>query len=432
MPFVDGSASGRNFRRPLGRVATGVFSLFTAMATLRDVPVGPHAVNLARALASHANAAGECWPSVKTLANECRTSERTMQRASRELEGVGLVERVARVSPAGDPTSNLYRLRVGFRRQSPLAPLEPPVTEPLELGPLELGPLELGPLELGPLEPPATEPLGELAGGGDTLTAGGGDTASPKEIHVSEAIQDLPPSLPPPAPVAPEPLVGSEGGYCEEVCSKNEEPAGAAATTAAAAPAATTAAAAPAAPATPAPTAAAPARTDAPSATPALSAATSATLLVPDELVAVACRLWPNEARSVARGFLARIVALGEPCPTLEELTAYLRGASRDATLTMGRANRPLAVACTADRFVPWLEASRRAAARAQAAVAAPPRPVLRGNPTPTREATAEGRVNFAQAAGAIVAMLTGASALADRPSRQRSDIEHQPLNVDV
>jgi hypothetical protein len=324
------------------------------MATLRDVPVSSHAVNLARALSSHANAAGECWPSVRTLAHECRLSERSVQRALRELEASCLLERVTRVTPAGDPTSNLYRLRFGFRSQGPV---EPP-----------------------PVEPPSPfEALGEPEGGAHQ-TPPGGVTESPKEIQVSEAIQDPPPSMVPPEPVASEPLGGREGGSREEGASKDEDEVAAGA-----------------------------------EAPPEVSA----------PVLEAARRAFPTMARTALARFVGRLVALEGLAPTDDELARYLRVAARDPSLTSAKV--PVAAACTADRFVPWLEAQRRAAARAQAAVTAPPRPV-RGGPLPSPVAEANGPVNLAQAAGALVARLTGArgvAALAPRPN-----VEHRTLDT--
>lgn len=51
---------------------------------------------------------GACWPGVKTVARELKLSTRTVQRAIRDLESVGLVTRWERFRGNGSHTSNLY------------------------------------------------------------------------------------------------------------------------------------------------------------------------------------------------------------------------------------------------------------------------------------------------------------------------------------
>ena len=57
------------------------------------------------ALADQSNDAGECWPSISTLARRCSKSERTIQAAIRDLENSGDLTRFNRAG-----TSCMYRL----------------------------------------------------------------------------------------------------------------------------------------------------------------------------------------------------------------------------------------------------------------------------------------------------------------------------------
>lgn len=61
-------------------------------------------------LARHADAAGQCWPSVPRIARCCGCSDRAVQGALRRLVGAGLVEIAARHGDRGQ-TSNGYTLR---------------------------------------------------------------------------------------------------------------------------------------------------------------------------------------------------------------------------------------------------------------------------------------------------------------------------------
>lgn len=51
---------------------------------------------------------GQCWPSHRTIANQCGCSEDTVKRAIRELRKLGAVEVGIRVTQGGQQTSNLY------------------------------------------------------------------------------------------------------------------------------------------------------------------------------------------------------------------------------------------------------------------------------------------------------------------------------------
>lgn len=54
---------------------------------------------------------GSCWPGVKTIARELKLSPRTVQRALRDLEQAGLVQRQPRYRKNGSRTSNLYSIK---------------------------------------------------------------------------------------------------------------------------------------------------------------------------------------------------------------------------------------------------------------------------------------------------------------------------------
>lgn len=62
-------------------------------------------------LADRANDAGECWPSLATIAKDCETTERSVIRKLSKLESGGFITRIHR-SEDGMKTSNLYRLPV--------------------------------------------------------------------------------------------------------------------------------------------------------------------------------------------------------------------------------------------------------------------------------------------------------------------------------
>lgn len=65
------------------------------------------AAHLLRALHDHANAAGECWPRQRTLADETGLSLRTIRRVTRLLEQHGLIE----VTPGCGHRASRYVIR---------------------------------------------------------------------------------------------------------------------------------------------------------------------------------------------------------------------------------------------------------------------------------------------------------------------------------
>jgi len=62
-------------------------------------------------LRDRSNREGACWPGVKTVARELNLSTRTVQRALRDLEQVGLVTIQERFRENGSHTSNLYIIK---------------------------------------------------------------------------------------------------------------------------------------------------------------------------------------------------------------------------------------------------------------------------------------------------------------------------------
>lgn len=77
-----------------------------------DADISPNAVRLYAVLNRYANDRGRAWPSRRTLAERLRISPSTVDRAKDELVGIGALTVEARISPAGDPTSNLFTIHI--------------------------------------------------------------------------------------------------------------------------------------------------------------------------------------------------------------------------------------------------------------------------------------------------------------------------------
>lgn len=77
------------------------------------------------ALLNRANAKGECWPSLATLANDVGTSTRTVLRKLDDLESKGLVKKTRRANASIGNVSNMYRV-LPFRESTPSDKLSPP------------------------------------------------------------------------------------------------------------------------------------------------------------------------------------------------------------------------------------------------------------------------------------------------------------------
>lgn len=61
-------------------------------------------------LCDKANKNGECYPAVRTIANDLHISRSTVFRAIRELESAGLLTRQHRHRTHGGMSSNLYKI----------------------------------------------------------------------------------------------------------------------------------------------------------------------------------------------------------------------------------------------------------------------------------------------------------------------------------
>lgn len=72
----------------------------------------PHrAVAVYMYLKDRTNGDGVCWPAIPTIASQLRLSRSTVQRALRDLERTGWLEKSARYRENGSSSSNCYRLR---------------------------------------------------------------------------------------------------------------------------------------------------------------------------------------------------------------------------------------------------------------------------------------------------------------------------------
>jgi hypothetical protein len=73
---------------------------------LRGSPLPPTARHVGHVLATYMNEKGECWPTVRTVAEDVGVSPRTVQRGLDDLCRYGLIEIVRRTGRA-----NVYRAR---------------------------------------------------------------------------------------------------------------------------------------------------------------------------------------------------------------------------------------------------------------------------------------------------------------------------------
>jgi hypothetical protein len=129
--------------------------------------VSPTALAVAAALAKYADKAGECWPTLNTLAAVVKKHRNTVRKAVADLEAAGWLERTQRrrldnrgnreSGTAGPPsTSNLYRLLWiaprGYTAESP--PPEGGVYHSRARGVYHSRATELEPVDLEPPLPP--------------------------------------------------------------------------------------------------------------------------------------------------------------------------------------------------------------------------------------------------------------------------------------
>jgi len=71
----------------------------------------PHrAVTVYMYLKNRSNADGTCWPAVRTISKDLHLSRATVQRALRDLERSGWLEKEPRWRENGSSSSNLYRI----------------------------------------------------------------------------------------------------------------------------------------------------------------------------------------------------------------------------------------------------------------------------------------------------------------------------------
>lgn len=61
------------------------------------------------------DAAGKCWPGIKTIAANLKLSRSTVKRAIADLERLGYLEKEHRHLENGIYTSNLYKVRAKTR-----------------------------------------------------------------------------------------------------------------------------------------------------------------------------------------------------------------------------------------------------------------------------------------------------------------------------
>ncbi len=78
------------------------------------------------ALATYADAnTDRAWPMQETLAWELELTDRTIRKALKRLEDLGLVTRKKRFRRDGKPTSDLITINVHHRNDIPVVPPEP-------------------------------------------------------------------------------------------------------------------------------------------------------------------------------------------------------------------------------------------------------------------------------------------------------------------
>ena len=114
---------------------------FESMQSVFRSSLKPRARLVLQCLVLHCNQAGECFPSIKTIAAECGYGISTVKRALDELLEAGSLKKAARIDQRknGGQTSNLYTLcdvrpepeKKEKRIVHPSHPEEPPQQEGL-------------------------------------------------------------------------------------------------------------------------------------------------------------------------------------------------------------------------------------------------------------------------------------------------------------
>ena len=102
---------------------------FESMQSVFRSNLKPRARLVLQCLVLHCNQAGECFPSIKTIAAECGYGVSTVKRALGELLEAGYIQKEARFDERknGGQTSNLYTLRAVQPEPSAPKPEEAPV-----------------------------------------------------------------------------------------------------------------------------------------------------------------------------------------------------------------------------------------------------------------------------------------------------------------
>lgn len=62
-------------------------------------------------LRDRSDAAGKCWPGIRTIASDLKLSRSTVKRALDDLEKAGYLKRLPRYRANGSSTSNLYSIQ---------------------------------------------------------------------------------------------------------------------------------------------------------------------------------------------------------------------------------------------------------------------------------------------------------------------------------
>ncbi len=80
----------------------------------------PHrAVSVYLYLCDRANAEGECWPAIPTIASELKASESTIRRAIKDLKKAGALTTVQRYRPNGGHSSLCYKIATKKSQKPP-------------------------------------------------------------------------------------------------------------------------------------------------------------------------------------------------------------------------------------------------------------------------------------------------------------------------
>lgn len=97
---------------------------FESMQSVFRSNLKPRARLVLQCLVLHGNQAGECFPSIKTIANQCGYGVSTVKRALDELLEAGYIKKTARFDERknGGQTSNLYTLCSPLPEQPAPAP----------------------------------------------------------------------------------------------------------------------------------------------------------------------------------------------------------------------------------------------------------------------------------------------------------------------